>query len=87
MASFVDMAVKPDMAVAVANDLASTDLAGQPDFAGLPPCDCTGVTDPLGSDNQCSLTSLCVGLNCCQEGVQFGICLPSNDCAPSATPQ
>jgi hypothetical protein len=58
----------------------------------LPLCDCRGLHDPLGTTNQCPLTSQCVGNNCCLENQLMmpptpGTCVDPTPCAASTTPQ
>jgi hypothetical protein len=67
-------------------DLASTDLASSTTDMTVdnrPPCDCSGLAVA------CTLTHICVGLNCCQEctlGLPLcgtGTCMEDPTCKPS----
>ncbi len=68
-----------------------------PDMAmpgGLPLCNCMMLVDPTGSNNQCPVTSQCVGNNCCAEdqalcatfGCPPGTCVDPTPCQTSVTP-
>jgi hypothetical protein len=65
------------------------------DLSSLPLCDCRGLVDPLGSNNQCPITSQCIGNNCCVEdqlnctmgACPPGACVDPTPCQASVTPQ
>jgi hypothetical protein len=73
------------------------DMATSSGDGGLPGglCDCRGLMDPLGSNDQCPLTSQCVGNNCCLEdqaacalgACPAGTCIDNTPCTPAVTPQ